>query len=256
MKDGCFDVEQIASVLELPADDARRRHLESCPRCRNLARLYVAFMKARPVDGARPEEAREHLAQVILQAAGRADAPESTRQTSPSRKTVSRRDAGARWWPLWRLRPAGLLAAAAVITLVAVVLWQDHPTAPPVLRDDRAPRPGTLSLRPAETVEGGGVRLTWTRDRGAERYEVRVYDAELDEVYRHPAVPDTTLVLRLSDIPAPSGSPGFVWRVHAFHGDDVVAVSPPWIFSDFVVAACDFLIVRSSHLPWAAEPAV
>lgn len=222
MKHGCIDVEQIASVLELPPGHEQRRHLDSCPRCRNLARSYTAFLKAEAGAGARPEEARERLAQAILRATGAAARPGSAREDLPQRETGSRRA----WWPLWRLRPVVLVAAAAV-AFVAVVLWQDRPTAPPVLRDERTLRTGTLLLHPAQVTPGGTVRLSWSRASGAERYEVRVYDAELDEVYRHPAVMDTSVVVRLSDIPGPAGSPGLIWRVHAFRGKDAIAVSPP-----------------------------
>lgn len=212
MKEGCIDVERIATVLELPAEDPRRRHVESCPHCRNLARSYTEFLRAEMGPAAQPDAARDRLAEVILDAAGETDVPE----TAPSR-----------WWSSWRLRSASLVAATAAITLLAVILWPDHSTVPPLLRDDRVPRAGALSLRPAEAVTDGNVRLTWTRAHGADRYEVRAYSSELDEIYRHPAVTDTSVVICLSDIPAPPGSPGLVWRVHAFRGSDVIAVSPP-----------------------------
>jgi hypothetical protein len=223
LKESCIDVEQIVSVLELPADDARRRHVEVCPRCRNLARSYTLFLRAETGPGAQPETARERLAEVILEAAGASHPPEITRQGATKPRSEK---AKTRWWSTWRLAPAGL-AAAAAITLLAVMLWPDHSITPPVLRNGRTPRAGTLSLHPAEIVTNGGVRLTWTQARGADHYEIRVYNSELDEIYRHPAVTDTSVVIRLSAIPTPPGSPGFVWRVHAFRGADVVAVSPP-----------------------------
>jgi hypothetical protein len=224
LNEGCIDVERIATVLELPGEDPRRRHVESCPRCRNLARSYTEFMRAEMGPAARPDAARDRLAEVILDAAGKMDVPEAARQEAPELRLES---APTRWWSSWRLRSASLVAATAAITLLAVILWPDHSTVPPLLRDDRVPRAGTLSLLPAEAVTDGHVGLTWTRAHGADRYEVRVYSSELDEIYRHPAVTDTSVVIRLSDIPTPPGSPGLVWRVYAFRGSDVIAVSPP-----------------------------
>jgi hypothetical protein len=223
LKESCIDVEQIASVLELPADDPRRRHVDSCPRCRNIARSYAAFMRVETPPEANPEAARERLAQVILGMARETGVSETA---SRSTYDVGRKAARWGWWLRWR-RGAGPLVAAAVITLLAILLWQDHRTEPPVLRNERPAGEATLSLRPAEAVAGGGVRLTWSRAQGADRYQVRVFNSELDEVYRHAAIADTAVVINLSKIPIPPGSPGLVWRVEAFRGDDIVAVSPP-----------------------------
>ena len=110
---------------------------------------------------------------------------------------------------------------------MAVLFWQDHQPASPVLRTDGTSRAGTLTLRPAETLADGAVRLVWTALEGADRYQVRLYGPELDEIHRLPAVADTTVVIRLSEIPVPAGAPGLVWRVHALRGADEVAVSPP-----------------------------
>ena len=212
MKDRCVEVEQIAEVLDLPAGDSRRLHLESCPRCRNLARSWSMFVRAEAGTGARPEAARKHLAAVILETSG-----------TPGRPKTAR----ARRWSFPHLRMAGLAAAAAAVAIAAVVLWQDRTPAPPVLRNDTAGTAAAFSLFPAEALTPGTVRLSWRSVPGAGSYQVRVYTSGLDEIYRHPSVTDTSIVIRPSGLPAAAGSPGLVWRVYALRGDDVTGISAP-----------------------------
>jgi len=213
VKHACIDADQIGSVLELPADDPRRRHLEECPRCRNLARAYAAFIGAEAPAGARPEEARRHLGGVI-----RAEAAKDAERSHEARQPF-------RWMQGW-WRPAGIVAAAAAVVLVAAVVWMGRgPATPPLLRSEGGTA-GALVTEPA-AIADGAVHLTWHPVAGADRYQVRIYDADLDEVYRSVPGPDTSVVIPRADIPVPEGNPGMVWRVHAFHGDDPVAVSAP-----------------------------
>ena len=60
MKGECVRIEHMADIELLPADDPRRRHVESCPRCRAVYAAYRDFMAPAAAD-AGPEQARARL---------------------------------------------------------------------------------------------------------------------------------------------------------------------------------------------------
>jgi len=214
LKSSCIEIDRIGDVLDMPADQPERLHLESCPRCRNLARAYSAFMSAESPSGARAEAARVHLAEVIRRAAGDA----APRVPAPRPRGLS----------FWRMRRAHLgFAAVVVVVLAAVAVWQNRVPDAPVLRTGSVGASDAFALLPAEVKPDGTVHLSWQPAPRAERYEIRVYGPELDEIYRHTPVTETAVVLRLSDLPVAAGAPGLVWRVYALRGGDVVETSRP-----------------------------
>ena len=50
----CIPVEEMGTLSGLPADDERRRHVASCPRCSSLLFVYEQFVRAEAVDSAKP----------------------------------------------------------------------------------------------------------------------------------------------------------------------------------------------------------
>ena len=78
----CIDVERIAEVIDLPANDPVRRHVEDCPRCRNLLRANQKFVRAEPVAGFDVDAARRELDALIDRKVGEKRLTASTRRGS------------------------------------------------------------------------------------------------------------------------------------------------------------------------------
>jgi hypothetical protein len=183
MREECIPIERIEAVAALPETDPRRRHLESCPRCRAHWAELQDFMRlgAAPAE-ARPAEARERLQHWLdseLLARPAARHPAEHRSPRPWRP----------WeWPAV-LRLAA--AAAAVIVVGAVWTWQraSAPVPGAALRGGGDATTGTasrdsiaLALDPAS--HPGDVRLRWNAVAGAEAYEVTLHAADLSVIGR------------------------------------------------------------------------
>src|SRR5262245_59388866 len=107
----CIPVDQLGTLKQLNADDPRRRHAESCPRCSSLLFAYEEFTKADQRADARVAEAEAHLARFIAQ---------NVEETPPVRVSGAPRQ-GKRWFEFSGLKMA---AAVAAVLLVAVIVWQ------------------------------------------------------------------------------------------------------------------------------------
>ena len=216
MQTQCIDSERIAEVGDLPADHPIRRHVEDCPRCRNLLRSYQKFVRAEPVAGFAIEAARQRLDALI------------------SSKVAGTRPAASRWSSLnvssllrGLLRPAPLIAVGAAAALVTVVVWQQSlGPETPRLRSETTSQ--TAALPPADVRPDGSISLSWAAVSGADTYQVRIYGPGLTEIYRHPNVTETSVVIDRSLLP--SDLPprlDLMWRVVALKAGDVVEVSEP-----------------------------
>jgi hypothetical protein len=207
----CVDVTEIATVLELPADHPRRRHAESCTRCRSLMASYVSFVEAGPVEGADLERVRG-----MLDARIRADA---------SRWRPSRAPARAFWWQAL-LRPAPLLAAGLVV-IAAAVFWTTRGPEQSSLRESNS-QPQAFALSLAEVATDGSIQLHWGAMTGADGYQVRLYGPDFGEIYRSPNTAVTSLTVERTALP-PNLPPtlDLTWRVFALSQGDVIATSAP-----------------------------
>lgn len=214
METQCIDIERIAEVVDLPADHSMRRHVDDCPRCRNLLRSYQKFLRAEPVAGVGVEAARQKLDALIASKVGeRSAAP----RPSSSFSSVLR----------GFIRPVPLLATAAAAVVVAVVVWQQS-RGPEVLRLRSGPTSQTAALAPAEVRPDGSIHLSWAAVPGADAYQVRIYGPSFTEIYRHPNVTETSVVIDRSLLP--SDLPprlDLMWRVYALQAGDVVEASDP-----------------------------
>ncbi len=232
--DRCYAMEELGTVAALPPDDARRGHLETCPRCRALLAAYRDFMAAEAVpEGADPERADRQLSEMLeRELAGGTPGADARVVRAPGgfRPPVPRigERLGA-WWRASALRPA--LAVAAVLIVAGVVyLSPAVRRAPetPVLRGgpaDSLATPRSFALEPPRpTAEA--VELSWVAVTGAEAYQVILYSADLAELKPLPPVPTTRMVLRRDDLPVglARGTPVF-WRVLAFQGGEEIARS-------------------------------
>lgn len=218
MKQNCIDIDQIATVLKLPPDDPRRRHLDECPRCASRSLMYRRFLAGEPVPGADPASADAHLAAVMKAAIDRRSTEDAGRERGGFLARATR---------AWFGRAAWAGAAVAVVVTVAVMWWKPWTTQETVFRGDKTP-PGVqqLLLEAPETVADGGVRLTWHAVDGADSYVVRFRTPELDEIALLGPTADTSLVIFRSTLP--QGTPPVVlWRVVALQNGDQIRRSRP-----------------------------
>jgi len=208
----CIDIERIAEVTELSADDPVRQHVESCPRCRNLLRSYLSFAGAAPVEGFAIESARRQLDAFIDATVGAGATP------GPSRFSLFMRGL---------MRPAPLLTAAAVAVIAAAVIWQQSRGPEGVkLRED--PVASHMTLAPAEVRADGSIRLSWDAVPNADAYQVRVYGPGLTEIYRCPDTAETAVVIDRSALPSDlPPTLDLMWRVYALQSGDVIQTSAP-----------------------------
>ena len=214
MEAHCIDVERIGDVVSLPEDHPQQRHAQTCPRCRSLVASYREFLKAEPVANSGIAEARAVLDERIRGDAERwaARAPASLQSREP-------------WWRGW-LKPAPLVAAAAVAAIVSVIAWNSRAPHESTLRDDDG-NAAPFALHEAR-VDPESIHLSWTPLPGADGYEVRVYGPDLSEVYRHPATSQTDMTVPRSALPASlPPSLDLTWRVYALSGGDQIAASAP-----------------------------
>ena len=114
MEARCVDIEHMGEVVELPADHPLRRHVEDCPRCRNVLRSYQKFVAAEPVTGFAIDAARRKLDALIDTKVG-----ERRPAASPQTSNGFSLD-----WLRGFLRPAPLVAVAAVAIVAATLLWR------------------------------------------------------------------------------------------------------------------------------------
>ncbi|MGQ0722554.1 MAG: hypothetical protein ACT4PE_13440 [Candidatus Eiseniibacteriota bacterium] len=182
----CPDVEELGGILELSADDPRRRHVESCRRCRLLVAAHERFLSVPPAPGAKVEDAADRLRRAF-----------ESELPAPARKRPA--------LPRGRI---GLAAAAAFAVAIAVVFTRPRPDAPdrPVFRGEGDTETSASRDVPRveviETLPDGKLRLRWSETPGASRYELRLYDANAREIARLPAVEGGTRVIGREDLPA------------------------------------------------------
>jgi hypothetical protein len=179
MNGECVRVEHMADIDQSPLDDPRRRHLETCPRCRAQYAAYRDFMTLRPADpGSDPERARAELEAALEREMG---TPSKVAGTIAPRRAM-------RW--------AGWAAAAAAILAVSGVIWvrqtSIRPADAPILR---GPATRTTLVLASPSRVGDAVELSWTSEPAATAYEVVLYDDAMREVLRVPTGAATVLRL-------------------------------------------------------------
>ena len=108
----------------------------------------------------------------------------------------------------------------AVIAIGMSTLLQLIPRPPltSVVRGFRPPGPpADFTLRPPRAAGDQGVTLRWHRLAGADSYQVRLYDSELDSMANLSAGPDSSFLLtRGGMVDGAAPQQVLVYRVHAF----------------------------------------
>lgn len=178
MTEHCPEPVDIERILGLPREDPRRRHLEACPRCRNLARAYAEFLDPGPLD------ASVDLAEADAELARRLALTLPAAAPRPAARP--RRLGRLLEWPT---RPANALrlAAGAALALAGLLLLTD----PARHRDIELPeRRGELRGDETELLTAvflpAGVELRWSPPAADREAIVLLFDAELAELARIP----------------------------------------------------------------------
>ncbi len=206
----CIPVDQMGTLKQLGADDPRRRHATTCPRCSSLLFAFEAFVEAGAVDGANPVAAEAELARFI--------ATSVAGKQADSISGGPRRGRG-RWFDASLLRYA---AAAAAVVLLAVVVarWQPWQSKEIVYRGEASAR--FTGLRATATGEGT-FALHWDAVKSADAYRVTILSEDLSEITR--LAPGASLSAR-ADLRGAAGTP-YYWQVTALlEGSELLTSDP------------------------------
>lgn len=208
MKHDCIETIQLATVMKLPADDPRRRHLQRCPRCASRLLIYQRCLSAVEDDVADPEAADEHLSAVMKAAIA------GNRERDVFNARVTRRVLGR---PVW-------VVAALFVLAAAVYWWKPWTTDQTVLRGPGLPP--QVRLEGWELLPGQNVQLAWRGVAGADGYLVHLRSASLEPIAVFGPVSDTTYAFHPDSLPP--GTPRvLLWRVIAVRSGDEIGRSQP-----------------------------
>jgi hypothetical protein len=223
MSDDCIEVERIPEVLELPADDPTRRHVEMCARCSVILASYQTFIKEEMVAGADPDDAKVRLTAFLSSEIG---APREAVDEVPGAKEPLQRGLLPRFMKTLFMRPAWV-AALLIIIAAGILWWRPWTPDETVLRGpSRRGVSQALTLSAPQRLSGGGIRLEWTPMAGADNYQVRIYDNNLNEIARLEPESGTSLIIDLSLLPVDTPDE-VIWRVVALEGGDEIGSSDP-----------------------------
>jgi hypothetical protein len=206
----CPEFETLAAWRELPGSDARRAHVESCPRCR--ARLAAMDEFVTPTADELPAgewaAAREEL--------GRRRAGDERLRSRGGAEVVRM----PRHAPRWRLALA--LGAAAALVAISAVTWLGvRGRQAPALRES-----GPAAWAPTVKLQARTIRISWAAVPQAETYRLVFSDPTLEPIATLEAGPRLDLELRVDSLPAglaPHRS--LVVQAEALRGADVIATS-------------------------------
>jgi len=228
MSEHCFEIEELARIAKLPADDPGRAHLANCPRCRAHLTVYEDFMRAEmDAEKANPQNADERLTATLQKEIfGTEELP-----VQPARRDAPR----VSWWQqlvgtLTRpaLRPVWGVAAAVLIVLAAreIVFPNRVPeSGQRVLRgtEERASQYITANVR---FESDGMVAFTWASNPESDRCEIAFYGIDLAEIGRLDGGPGTELRVSSDELPIDVDHPGVFWRVIYLRSEDEIDQSP------------------------------
>jgi len=220
MPDSCIEIHELEEILRLPRDDSRRRHLETCPRCRAVVASYKDFLD--PADA--PPDA--HLQKVKVRLGRTLDAKILGRKTEvleSRRPSFMERIFPRRWSAYWR--PALVLAGLILIVFTAREFLPDRES-----RGDRqlyrgAETQESALVAQAVLLEAGEIRLSWTPMAEADEYRVRLFGADLLERAEWRAGADTVFLIPGAEILSHAESSPLFWTVSAFRNSDLLGES-------------------------------
>lgn len=212
MKTPCPALEDLPEIAAFPPSDPTRAHIDDCPRCRARLLAMEAFRAGpREVAGSRPDEARRALDAFI----DREFCPQPRRVRTRPRST----------WNRWRIPTLIFVPAACVLLAILLIRPGEQREPERMILRGEAPR-GALALHPVVVGESGTIAFSWTGNEGATGYQLRVYNADLEAVYRSAVTAETTLALSISQFEGvPRTGAPTIWRVAAYKGAREVQLS-------------------------------
>jgi len=161
----CLDLESLAALAALPADDPRRLEAAACPRCDSLMAAATAFLAG---DETIPE----------------AELADAERRLAAAVPSFTRRAPDARRSRLQRLG-AVVAAVAAVVVAVLVLVPSGPPTPSGTVRGgghvSGLPELGPVTVS-AVSPESATHRLDWPAVAAADSYAVVLFAADLDTI--------------------------------------------------------------------------
>jgi hypothetical protein len=204
----CLDFETLAALSDLSADDPRRVHVESCPRCR--ARL-IALKEFVASSGSDVPDAEWRAAEAELRRRRVSDGLVSPPARPPAvRRTWTR----AVWRPVFA-------AAASLVVVLAGAWWVMQSRHEPALRA----LPGDEWI-PSVGSRGAAVTIAWRATPGADQYKVVFLGASLEPVATLEVGPALDARVRRESLPGGlAHGQAVMVEVHAFRGPDVIAQS-------------------------------
>lgn len=209
----CIPVEELGALDRLPADNPRRRHVATCPRCSALVFAHDEFIRAQAIEGADARGADAHLARFI------AERVESM-PVETTRPSGGPRGGRGRWFGFALWRPA-LVGAMLVVMAVAVLRWQPWVTEEIVYRGE----PGTQFTGVSATAGDDVVVLRWNAIARADAYRVSILSEDLIEITRLP--PTSDLSLRFDPRSADGTLRPWFWQVTALaEGGEILSSDP------------------------------
>lgn len=178
----CFEPEEIGAVLDLPADSSARRHLDACPRCRNLALAYYQYVEGKDADSNGGSKLDPDLERRLAQAFGAGTGAQGMRMAGPPVNGSNGARVTRRAGPPWALWMSAAVALAALIFLMVsgdfLHLRGDGAAGRGAMRGED-PDTGLLVTRGSD-----GLTLTWQGARHADPTVVIFYAEDMQEIGR------------------------------------------------------------------------
>jgi hypothetical protein len=214
----CFRDDEIAAIAVLPAGDARRAHVEECPRCHALLAAFDEFRREPGAEVERLEIADAQLARAIANEIGIPAAP-----VAPAPHGF--RLIGSRRLPRATFAWA---AAAAVVIAGAWIVIGPRMNQTPTWRGERDSSAPAFELRTARASDGQTIVLEWPAAAGATAYRVHLTREDLSELAALEAGAETRYDLWLDAPPLATADPRtLLVQVEALASDRTIARSRP-----------------------------
>jgi hypothetical protein len=211
-------------------DDATRRHVEGCPRCRLEARRLVRFERLE-ADEDLLREANWPEAQRRLDRAFRGNVlPEVLADRSP-RPAGHPAKVPVPFWDRWRLRWWAPVAAAVAVLVVIVQIDRTRSPVTPAgdlgpVRGTHVDTPDIILEKPLGHLAGLPAVFEWRPQLKEEYYTIEVFTSDLKKIFEVDRVEGSRWVVSDSLKTLLQEDTVYLWSVAGHKGLERVTVSP------------------------------